>query len=122
MSDSERFRSSVAYLRRSTVIRIININGKKRPLTQKNVMKRSKALIKRSGTLNGQERLGTFESEGSNATERIVENGHGTITFTFQKRKNYCNERLKTNIRVSRLILYHITRLNLFCPIIFIVF
>jgi hypothetical protein len=44
----------------------------------------------RSGTVNGQERLGTFESERSNALERIVENGHGTFTLTFQKRKNYC--------------------------------
>jgi len=28
--------------------------------------------------------LGTFESERSNAFERIVENVHGTVTFTFQ--------------------------------------
>jgi hypothetical protein len=56
-------------------------------------MKRSKALIKRSETVrNGerQEHLGTIELERSNAMERIVENGHGTITFTLQKRKNYC--------------------------------
>ena len=32
----------------------------------------------RSGTVNGQERLGDFESERSNALERIVKNGHGT--------------------------------------------
>jgi hypothetical protein len=64
-------------------------------------MKRSIALIKRSGTLKGQERLGTFESERSNAMERIVENDHRKITFTFQKRKNYCNERLKTNINID---------------------
>jgi hypothetical protein len=37
---------------------------------------------------NGQERLGTFESERSTAFERILENVHGTVTF--QKRKNYC--------------------------------
>jgi hypothetical protein len=37
---------------------------------------------------NGQERLGTFASERSNALERILENVHGTVTF--QKRKNYC--------------------------------
>ena len=47
---------------------------------QKNAMKRSKALIKRSETVrNGQEHLGTIESERSNALERIVENGHGTV-------------------------------------------
>jgi hypothetical protein len=40
-----RFRSCVAYLRRSTDIRIININGKKRPKTQNNVIE------------NGQERI-----------------------------------------------------------------
>ena len=40
---------------------------------------------------NGQERLGTFEPGRSNALERIVENVHGTFTFTLQKRKNHCN-------------------------------
>jgi hypothetical protein len=44
----------------------------------------------RSGTVNAQERLGTFESERSYALERIVENVHGTVMFTHQKRKNYC--------------------------------
>jgi hypothetical protein len=44
---------------------------------------------KRSGTVNGQEHLGTIESERSNALERIVENDHGKVTF--QKRKKHCN-------------------------------
>jgi hypothetical protein len=73
----------------------------------KKVIKRSKTLMKRSGTvrnghanvhangqerwtLNGQERLGTFESERNNALERIVENVHATVTFTLQKRKKHC--------------------------------
>jgi hypothetical protein len=50
----------------------------------------------RSGTLNGQERLGTFESLRSNALERIVENVHGTFTVrsrnvhgTFTERSRY---------------------------------
>ena len=30
--------------------------------------------------MNGQEQLGTIESERSNALEPIVENGHGTVT------------------------------------------
>jgi hypothetical protein len=34
--------------------------------------------------MNGQEHLGTFESERSNALERIVENGHGTLTVMSQ--------------------------------------
>jgi hypothetical protein len=33
-----------------------------------------------SGTVNGQEHLGTIQSERSNALERIVENGHGMVT------------------------------------------
>jgi hypothetical protein len=53
----------------------------------------------RSGTVDGQERLGTFESERINALERIVENGHGTVTHTHQKRKKHC-------IKVDRLALY----------------
>jgi hypothetical protein len=55
-------------------------------------MKRSKTLRngERSGTVNGQEHLGTIESERSNALERIVENGHGTVTLTHQKRKKHC--------------------------------
>ena len=45
----------------------------------------------RSGSVkNGQEHLGTIESERSNALERIVENGHGTVTLTRQKRKKHC--------------------------------
>jgi hypothetical protein len=31
--------------------------------------------------MNGQEHLGTIESERSNASERIVENGHDTVTL-----------------------------------------
>jgi hypothetical protein len=34
-----------------------------------------------TGTVNGQEHLGTFELERSNASERIVENDHGTPEF-----------------------------------------
>ena len=47
----------------------------KRPGT---TMKRSKTLRngERSGTVNGQEHLGTIESERSNALERIVKNDH----------------------------------------------
>jgi hypothetical protein len=48
-------------------------------------MKRSKALRnaqERSRTVNGQQRLGTFESERSNAMERIVENGHVHVPKT----------------------------------------
>jgi hypothetical protein len=33
-----------------------------------------------------------FESERSDALERIVKNGHGTFTFTHRKRKNYCRK------------------------------
>jgi hypothetical protein len=39
--------------------------------------------------MNGQEHLGTIELERSNALERIVENGHGTVTLTHQKRKKH---------------------------------
>jgi hypothetical protein len=70
-------------------------------------MKRSGTVMERSGTvrnghanvhangqerwtLNGQERLGTFESEHKNALERIVDKVHCTFTFTFQKRKKHC--------------------------------
>ena len=43
-------------------------------------MKRSKALIKRSKTLNNaHERSGTLESERSNVMERIVENERVTV-------------------------------------------
>jgi mRNA degradation ribonuclease J1/J2 len=56
-----------------------------------NGQERSGMIIKQSGTVrNGQEHIETFESERSNALERIVENGHGTVTLTYQKRKNYC--------------------------------
>jgi hypothetical protein len=41
-------------------------------------------------TLNGQERLGTFAPERSNVLEPIVENDHGTVTFTLQKQKKHC--------------------------------
>ena len=47
-----------------------------------NTLKRSGTVRngwERSGTVNGQEHLGTIESERSNALERIVENGHGTV-------------------------------------------
>ena len=47
----------------------------------------------RSGTVNGQEHLGTIESERSNALERIVENGHGTVTLTRKKRKKRCTKK-----------------------------
>jgi hypothetical protein len=55
-------------------------------------MKRSKTLIKRWKSLRNGERPGTVMNgqERSNALERIVENGHGTVTFTHQKRNNYC--------------------------------
>ena len=43
-------------------------------------------------TLNGQERLGTFESERKNALERIVENVHGA--FTVRSRSRFKNERI----------------------------
>ena len=61
--------------------------------TIENARERSETLRnghERSGTLNDQEHLGTIESEHSNALERIVENGHGTVTFTLQKRKKHC--------------------------------
>jgi 3,4-dihydroxy-2-butanone 4-phosphate synthase len=84
MSVFERFRSFVTYLRRSTGIRIININGKKtfinakeRHGTIENAHKTLRNAQECSGLLrNGQKRLGTIESERSNAMERIVENGH----------------------------------------------
>jgi hypothetical protein len=60
------------------------------------VGKRSKPLIerlgtlmerscKRSGRMDGQKRLGSFEPGRSNALERMAENVHGTGTFTLQK-------------------------------------
>jgi hypothetical protein len=59
------------------------VNGQKRSETVMNAQKRS-------GTMNGQQQLGTIESERSNALERIVVNGHGTVTLTRQKRKKHC--------------------------------
>jgi hypothetical protein len=49
-------------------------------------MKRSKTSRNGEGpgTENRQERLMV-----RNALQRIIENGHGTVTFTLQKRKNY---------------------------------
>jgi hypothetical protein len=78
----------------------------------KKVIKRSKTLMKRSETvrnghanvhangqeqwtLNGQERLGTFESERNNALERIVENVHGAFTV----RSRFKNERNTVNFQ-----------------------
>ena len=45
----------------------------------------------RSGTVNGQERLETFEPGRNNALERIVENVHGTVT-------HFCNATLNENL------------------------
>ena len=50
------------------------------------------AFQERSGPVNEQERLGMFESELSNAFERIVKNGHGT--FTVLSRSPIKNERI----------------------------
>jgi hypothetical protein len=62
----ERFRSFVAYLRRSTGIRIINIYGKKMSINAKerhetieNAHKTLRNAQERSGTVNGQECLGS---------------------------------------------------------------
>ena len=60
-------------------------NGLKKVIKRsKTLMKRSKTVMHANGqerwTLNGQERLGTFESERNNALERIVENVHGAFT------------------------------------------
>jgi hypothetical protein len=52
-----------------------------------NTQQRSETLMKRSGTVrNGHERSGTVR----NGQERKMENGHGTVTITRKKRKNYC--------------------------------
>jgi hypothetical protein len=61
--------------------------------TIENARERSGTLRngERSGAVNGQEHLGTIESERSNALERIVENGHGT--FTVRSRSRIKNER-----------------------------
>jgi hypothetical protein len=55
-----------------------------------NDQKSSGRVMKRSETVNGQERLGTLESERSNSLERTVENGHGT--FTIWSRSRFKNE------------------------------
>jgi hypothetical protein len=115
MTVPERFRSYVTYLRHSTGIRIININDKITSINaiechetiesaHKTIENAHNNSQEYSGTLNGQERLGTFESERSNAMERIVENGHGTFTFTLQKRKNYCNIVKKISQNMSLLV------------------
>jgi hypothetical protein len=44
--------------------------------------------------MNGHEHIGTIESERSNALERIVENGHGMVTFTVRSRSRSKNERI----------------------------
>jgi hypothetical protein len=56
-----------------------------------NFIKLIQRVQERSGTVNGQEHLGTIESERSNALERIVENGHGTVTV--RSRSRIKNER-----------------------------
>jgi hypothetical protein len=58
-----------------------------------NDRKRSETDLKQelSGTVNGLKRLGTFESERSNALERIVENG--LDSFTVLSRSRFKNER-----------------------------
>jgi hypothetical protein len=85
--------------------------------TIENARERSGTLKngERSRTVNGQERLGTIESERSNALERIVENGHGTVTvrsrdghgtvtFTLQKRKKHCRFIV---LNVKKQIIFH---------------
>jgi hypothetical protein len=59
-------------------------NGRKRIVS-------SGTLMERSRTMNGcnAERLRTFEPASSNALERKLENFHGTVTLTVQKRKNH---------------------------------
>jgi hypothetical protein len=64
----------------------------------------------RSGTVNDQEHIGTIELERSNALERIVENGHGTVTVRSRSRsKNesntvfYCYFSNPANFTVSSL-------------------
>jgi len=48
-------------------------------------------------TLNGQERLGMFESERKNALERAVENVHGTLTVL--SRSRFKNDRNTVDIK-----------------------
>jgi hypothetical protein len=45
--------------------------------------------------MKGQEHLGTIESERSNALERIVENGHGTITVRSKNERNTVTNRIE---------------------------
>jgi hypothetical protein len=75
-------------------------NGQERSETVRNGQKRSGTVNgqrstvrngERSGKVNGQEHLGTIESERSNALERIVENGHDTVTLRSRLRSK--NER-----------------------------
>jgi hypothetical protein len=68
-----------------------NENFRKAHLTVWNDHETVENAQERSGTVNGQEHLGTIGSERNNASERIVENGLGTVTLTQQKRKNHCN-------------------------------
>jgi hypothetical protein len=76
-------------------------NGQKRSETVRNGQKRSETV--RNGHanvhVNGQERLGTFESEHNNALERIVENVHGA--FTVRSRSRFKNERITAHF-ISR--------------------
>jgi predicted aspartyl protease len=70
----KRFRSFVTFLSRSTGIRITKINDKKTSINAKERHETIQKAQKRSGTvigLNGRGRLGTFESERSNALEQI---------------------------------------------------
>ena len=88
----------------------------------KKVIKSSKTLMIRSGTfrnghgtvrnghsnvhangqerwtLNGQERLGTFESERNNALERIVENVHVHVSKT--KETLYLETVIKSSLKI----------------------
>jgi hypothetical protein len=58
-------------------------NGLERSGTVWNGLERSEKVWngERSGTVNGQECPGMFKSERSKTLERIVENGHGTVTL-----------------------------------------
>jgi hypothetical protein len=68
-----------------------------------NDRKRSETLIKRLGTVrNAHERSGTVNGQGrwtvwndhtvqDHGPKRLQNHGHGTVTFTFLKRKKHCN-------------------------------
>jgi predicted ABC-class ATPase len=80
-------------------------------------------FTQRSGTVNGcnAERPRTFEPGRSNALERIVENVRGTVTFTFQKRKNYCILKMKYSkyyqiIELNREISQHKILMSQYIP------